>query len=81
MLPMPDSAEGVGTAVATRRIGEASGSQHGSRVMKKVRRNRQHAKFARLRRHLEISADLLRPRDGSGPARPAMPRRWPSSSG
>jgi hypothetical protein len=30
--------------------------------MKKVRRNRQHAKFARLRRHLEISADLLRPR-------------------
>ncbi len=30
--------------------------------MKKVRRNRQHAKFARLRRHLEISADLDRPR-------------------
>ncbi len=30
--------------------------------MKKVRRNRQHAKIARLRRHLEISADLLRPR-------------------
>ncbi len=30
--------------------------------MKKVRRNRQHAKFARLRRHLEISVDLLRPR-------------------
>ena len=30
--------------------------------MKKVRRNRQHAKFARLRRHLEISLDLLRPR-------------------
>src|SRR5947208_5546195 len=30
--------------------------------MKKVRRNRQHAKFARLRRHLEISPDQLRPR-------------------
>jgi len=30
--------------------------------MKKVRRNRQHAKIARLRRHLEISADLLRSR-------------------
>ncbi len=30
--------------------------------MKKVRRNRQHAKFARLRRHLEISLDVLRPR-------------------
>ena len=30
--------------------------------MKKVRRNRQHAKFARLRRHLAISLDLLRPR-------------------
>jgi hypothetical protein len=30
--------------------------------MKKVRRNRQHAKIARLRRHLEISTDLLRPR-------------------
>src|SRR3954454_16005164 len=30
--------------------------------MKKVRRNRSHAKFARLRRHLEISSDLLRPR-------------------
>src|ERR1700733_4615780 len=30
--------------------------------MKKVRRNRSHAKFARLRRHLEISTDLLRPR-------------------
>ncbi len=30
--------------------------------MKKVRRNRQHAKFARLRRHLEVAADLVRPR-------------------
>lgn len=30
--------------------------------MKKVRRNRQHAKIARLRRHLEISADPDRPR-------------------
>src|SRR3954467_11513660 len=30
--------------------------------MKKGRRNRQHAKFARLRRHLEISHDWLRPR-------------------
>jgi hypothetical protein len=30
--------------------------------MKKGRRNRQYAKFARLRRHLEISLDLLRPR-------------------
>jgi hypothetical protein len=30
--------------------------------MKKARRNRQHAKFARLRRHLEISLDLLKPR-------------------
>lgn len=34
----------------------------GSLAMKKVRRNRQHAKFARLRRHLEISLDFLRPR-------------------
>jgi len=30
--------------------------------MKKGRRNRQYAKLARLRRHLEISLDLLRPR-------------------
>src|SRR3954453_3157993 len=30
--------------------------------MKKGRRNHQHAKFARLRRHLDISLDLLRPR-------------------
>jgi hypothetical protein len=30
--------------------------------MKKGRRNRQHAKFARLRRHLEISLDRLKPR-------------------
>jgi hypothetical protein len=30
--------------------------------MKKSRRNRQHEKFARLRRHLEISVDPLRPR-------------------
>jgi len=30
--------------------------------MKKGRRNRQHAKLARLRRHLEISLDLLKPR-------------------
>jgi hypothetical protein len=30
--------------------------------MKKGRRNRLHAKFARLRRHLEISLDLLKPR-------------------
>jgi len=30
--------------------------------MKRTRRNHQHAKFARLRRHLEISLDLLRPR-------------------
>jgi hypothetical protein len=30
--------------------------------MKKGRRNRQHAKFARLRRHLDISLDLQRPR-------------------
>ena len=30
--------------------------------MKKVRRNPQHAKFSRLRRHLEISLDALRPR-------------------
>ena len=30
--------------------------------MKKGRRNRQHAKFARLRRHLDISLDLERPR-------------------
>ncbi|HEX8198985.1 MAG TPA: hypothetical protein VF590_00755 [Isosphaeraceae bacterium] len=30
--------------------------------MKKGRRNRQHAKFARLRRHLDISLDLDRPR-------------------
>jgi hypothetical protein len=36
--------------------------QPGSRTMKKGRRNRQFAKFARLRRHLEISLDALRPR-------------------
>jgi hypothetical protein len=30
--------------------------------MKKGRLNRQHAKFARLRRHLEISLDGFRPR-------------------
>jgi hypothetical protein len=30
--------------------------------MKKVRRNRQHAKIARLRRHLEMSQDESRPR-------------------
>lgn len=30
--------------------------------MKKGRRNRQHAKFARLRRHLDISLDPTRPR-------------------
>jgi hypothetical protein len=30
--------------------------------MKKCRRNRQHSKIARLRRHLEISLDLLKPR-------------------
>ena len=30
--------------------------------MKKCRRNRQHAKIARLRRHLEISLDALKPR-------------------
>jgi len=30
--------------------------------MKKGRRHHLHAKFARLRRHLEISLDLLRPR-------------------
>lgn len=30
--------------------------------MKKVRRNRQHAKFARLRRHLDISLDPSKPR-------------------
>lgn len=30
--------------------------------MKKARRNHQHAKFARLRRHVEISRDALRPR-------------------
>jgi hypothetical protein len=30
--------------------------------MKRGRRNRQHAKIARLRRHLEVSLDLLKPR-------------------
>ncbi len=30
--------------------------------MQKVRRNRQHAKLARLRRHLELSTDPTRPR-------------------
>jgi len=30
--------------------------------MKKGRRNRQHAKFARLHRHLEISIDVFKPR-------------------
>lgn len=38
------------------------GSSTGNRPMKKGRRNRQHAKFARLRRHMEISLDLLKPR-------------------
>jgi hypothetical protein len=38
------------------------GSNTGNGSMKKSRRNRQHAKFARLRRHLEISLDLLKPR-------------------
>lgn len=38
------------------------GSNTGNVSMKKSRRNRQHAKFARLRRHLEISLDLLKPR-------------------
>ncbi|MDR3635265.1 MAG: hypothetical protein P4L84_15785 [Isosphaeraceae bacterium] len=30
--------------------------------MKKARRNRQHAKFARLHRHIEISTDFVKPR-------------------
>lgn len=30
--------------------------------MKKTRRNRQHAKYARLQRHLDIALDLTRPR-------------------
>lgn len=30
--------------------------------MKKARRNRQHAKFARLRRHLDLSQDPEKPR-------------------
>jgi mRNA degradation ribonuclease J1/J2 len=30
--------------------------------MKKAKRNRLHAKFARLQRHLEIGADLQKPR-------------------
>src|SRR3954453_5201438 len=38
------------------------GTLRGSRDMKKARRNRQHAKFPRLRRHLDIALDPLRPR-------------------
>jgi hypothetical protein len=38
------------------------GSNTGNVSMKKSRRDRQHAKLARLRRHLEISLDLLKPR-------------------
>jgi len=34
----------------------------GNASMKKGKRNYLHAKFARLRRHLELSSDLLRPR-------------------
>ena len=30
--------------------------------MKKARRNRQHAKFARLRRHIDICLDFTKPR-------------------
>lgn len=30
--------------------------------MKKLRRNRQHAKFARLQRHLDVALDYSRPR-------------------
>lgn len=33
-----------------------------TKAMKKTRRNRQHAKIARLRRHVEIALDLFRPR-------------------
>ncbi len=35
---------------------------HGSRLMKKVKRNRLNAKFARLQRHLELSSDPDKPR-------------------
>lgn len=62
MIPTRDSANGMGTAVVRSNTGLATRSSHGSRAMKKCRRNRQHAKFARLRRHLDISLDVLRPR-------------------
>ena len=60
------------------------GSSVGSRLpaghtMKKAKRDRLHAKFARLQRHLEICLDPHRPGE-SGPARPDMPRRLASSS-
>src|SRR4051794_23658319 len=62
MIPYRDSAEGAGTAVIASISPVARSSWNGSRAMKKCRRNRQHAKFARLRRHLEISLDVLKPR-------------------
>lgn len=60
--PAGSSAEGVETAVLMSFSGVATFLHNGSRTMKKGRRNRQHAKFARLRRHLELSQDVLRPR-------------------
>src|SRR3954453_6650509 len=45
-----------------RRPGGLHGFQRGKRAMKKCRRNRQQAKTARLRRHLDISLDPSKPR-------------------
>ncbi len=52
----------IGTRLPRVRNRVANRSSHGSRTMKKGRHNHLHAKFTRLRRHLEISVDKLRPR-------------------
>lgn len=62
MVPHEGPADAVGSEVVSSWIEVATRFSHGSPSMQKVRRNRQHAKLARLRRHIEISLDLLRPR-------------------
>ena len=48
--------------------------------MKKGRRNRQHAKIARLRRHLEISLDMFKPRRNPHALGPVRGRASANSS-
>lgn len=62
MSPAGGSAEGAETAVSTLSVATIRFPKSGSRDMKKARRNRQHSKFARLRRHIEICHDPARPR-------------------